>query len=184
MPNVIFTNRLILRHWRDEDTEPFIKINKDPEVMRFFPSTQSADETLALITRIQNHFNDYGYGAYAVERIDTGQFIGFTGFSHPSFKSHFTPCVEIGWRLGKEHWNQGFATEAAKACLNYGFENLGLNEIYSFTATLNLPSINVMEKAGLKKIGGFEHPAVADRHKLKTHVLYKIAKEAWFIPNE
>jgi ribosomal-protein-alanine N-acetyltransferase len=172
---IIETKRLKLRQWKDEDTQSFIKMNGDAEVMRFFPSVQSADETIALIARIQKHFNDYGYGPYAVQRIDTGQFIGFTGFFHPTFKSHFTPCIEIGWRLDKDHWNQGFATDAAIACLQYGFDKLGLNEIYSFTATINLPSINVMEKAGLKKIGQFEHPNVPDGHRLKTHVLYKIA---------
>lgn len=174
---IITTPRLILRHWKDEDTEPFIKMNMDEEVMRFFPAMQSADETIALIARVQKHFEDYGYGPYAVERIDTGQFIGFTGFFHPRFESYFTPCIEIGWRLSKDAWNLGFATEAAKACLGYGFEKLGLHEIYSFTATINLPSINVMEKARLKKVGEFEHPGIAEGHKLKTHVLFKIANE-------
>ena len=175
---VITTPRLKIRHWKDEDTEPFIKMNKDEEVMRFFPAVQSAKATIALIGRVHEHFNDYGYGPYAVERMDTGQFIGFTGFFHPRFKSHFTPCVEIGWRLDKEHWNQGFATEAAIACLEHGFEILGLDEVYSFTATINLPSIKVMEKAGLKKTGEFEHPDVPDGHRLKTHVLYKIANQS------
>jgi ribosomal-protein-alanine N-acetyltransferase len=110
--------------------------------------------------------------------MDNGQFIGYTGFAHPTFESHFTPCVEIGWRLSKENWNQGFATEAALACLHYGFKKLAFNEIYSFTATINLPSIKVMEKIGMKKQGEFEHPALAEGHKLKTHVLYKIAKES------
>ena len=152
-------------------------MNKDKEVTRFFPAALSADETIALIARVHEHFKDYGYGPYAVERIDTGQFIGFTGFFHPRFESHFTPCVEIGWRLSKDAWNLGFATEAAKACLGYGFEKLDLNEIYAFTATINQPSINVMVKAGLKKVGEFEHPSVPDGHKLKTHVLFKIVNE-------
>ena len=175
MPHPILTTpRLILRHWRDDDVEPFIKMNADAEVMRYFPSTHTAEDTLAQIARIKAHFTNHGYGPFAVERKDTGQFIGFTGLSQPSFKSHFTPCVEIGWRLSKENWGQGFATEAAKACLQYGFTEIGLKEIYSFTATLNQPSINVMQKTGMNYMGNFEHPALPDGHVLKTHVLYKI----------
>jgi ribosomal-protein-alanine N-acetyltransferase len=172
--SVLTTPRLILRHWRDDDVEPFIKMNADAEVMRYFPSTQTPEETLTLIARIKAHFTDYGYGPFAVERKDNGRFIGFTGLFHPTFKSHFTPCVEIGWRLSKENWRQGFATEAAKACLQHGFTDIGLKEIYSFTAKLNLPSINVMKKTGMNYMGEFEHPNLADGHVLKTHVLYKI----------
>jgi ribosomal-protein-alanine N-acetyltransferase len=176
-PAIITTNRLKLRHWRDEDTEPFSQLNKDPEVMRFFPCIQNAEETLAQIGRIKKHFRDYNYGLYAIERIDNGQFIGFTGFTHPNFQSFFTPCVEIGWRLSKENWGRGFATEAAKACLYYGFAELGFKEIYSFTAFVNIPSMNVMQKAGLKMAGEFEHPSLPDGHRLKNHVLYKIASK-------
>jgi RimJ/RimL family protein N-acetyltransferase len=175
---ILITNRLKLRLWYEDDTEPFIKLNNDPEVMRFFPSIQTADETLQQIARIKKHFTDYGYGLYAVERLDNQQFIGYTGFAHPSFQSYFTPCVEVGWRLSRENWGQGFATEAAIACINHGFTTLGFNEIYSFTAVINLPSINVMKKSGLEYIGEFEHPALPDGHRLKTHVLYKIDAKA------
>ena len=170
---MITTPRLILRHWRDEDVEPFIKMNMDKEVMRYFPTMQTAEETKAQLKRIKQHFADFGYGLYAVERLDTGQFIGFTGFAHPRFESYFTPCIEIGWRLSKDSWGCGFATEAAIACIQHGFSKLGFEEILSFTATINKPSISVMEKAGLSKIGEFEHPALPDGHVLKTHVLYK-----------
>jgi RimJ/RimL family protein N-acetyltransferase len=172
---IITTPRLKLRHWKDEEAEPFIKMNMDKEVMRFFPSTQTAEETIAQIGRIKQHFTDFGYGLYAVERTDNGQFIGYTGFAHPRFESFFTPCVEIGWRLGKDNWHQGFATEAALACLKYGFDEIGFKEIFSFTAVINKPSENVMERAGLNRVGDFEHPALPDGHILKPHVLYKIA---------
>jgi [ribosomal protein S5]-alanine N-acetyltransferase len=172
---IISTPRLNLREWKQEDTGPFIKMNMDKEVMRYFPSIQNEAETTAQIARIKQHFNDYGYGLYALERKDTGAFIGFTGFAHPRFESFFTPCVEIGWRLNKEHWNMGFATEAARACIKFGFGELNFNEIVSFTAVVNLPSINVMKKSGLSMVGEFEHPLVKEGHVLRSHVLYKIA---------
>ena len=171
---ILTTPRLILRPWLDEDAEPFAQMNADPEVMRFFPNTQTAEETLALIARVKAHFTKHGYGPFAVERKDNGQFIGFTGLSQPNFKTDFTPCVEVGWRLSKPNWGHGFATEAAIASINYGFTELGLKEIYSFTVPTNLPSINVMKKAGLKYAGQFQHPKVLEGHALKTHVLYKI----------
>lgn len=116
----------------------------------------------------------YGYGFFAVERKDNGEFIGFTGLTHPGFEAEFTPCVEIGWRLSKQNWGQGFATEAAMACLKFGFQELGLNEIYSFTSVHNLRSEQVMKKIGMIKEGYFEHPLMDDGHFLKQHVLYKI----------
>ena len=173
---IITTTRLKLRHWQEEDQQPFIKMNMDKDVMQFFPDLQTAEETLAQIGRIKQQFTDFGYGFYAIERIDNGQFVGFTGFAHPRFESHFTPCVEIGWRLSKANWGHGFATEAALACIHHGFKHLGFKEILSWTATINKPSIHVMEKAGLKKTGEFEHPLIPEGHILKTHVLYKIER--------
>lgn len=172
----IETPRLILRQWQASDYEPFIAMNMDSEVMRYFPATQTREQTLALIERVKLHFAEHGYGPFAVERKDTGRFIGFTGLSIPRFESYFTPCVEVGWRLSKEHWNNGFAQEAAKASLDFGFNTIGLSEIYSFTSIHNLPSINVMKKIGMKEDGQFEHPNVPDGNWLKTHVLYKIDK--------
>ena len=177
MSNIVITTpRLKLRYWKEEDNQPFIEMNRDAEVMRFFPKLQTEEETLQQIKRIKKHFEEYGYGLYAMERIDDGDFIGFTGFSHPTFKSHFTPCVEIGWRLKADSWGNGFATEAAIACLKYGFTELQLPEIYSFTAAINLPSVNVMKKCGMAYLETFEHPAMTEGDKLKTHVLYKANK--------
>ena len=171
----IETPRLILRQWHEDDHEPYIALNKDPEVVEFFPSTYTREETLAQIDRCVRHINQYGFGFFAVERKDNGQFIGFTGLSHPRFESYFTPCVEIGWRLSKANWGFGFATEAAKACLEFGFERLNVDEIFSFTAERNIRSENVMKKIGMVKDGYFEHPSIADWHPLKRHVLYKIS---------
>ena len=169
----IYTPRLILRRWQQSDHAAFIAMNMDPEVMRYFPALQTPEQTEAMIARVEAFIEEHGYGLFALERRDTNQFIGFTGLSHPRFESFFTPCVEIGWRLAKGHWGQGFAQEAARTCLQFGFEQLGLKEIYSFTSLLNTPSINVMQKIGMTEAGQFEHPAIADGHPLRTHVLYR-----------
>ena len=172
----IHTPRLILRQWQESDHGPYIAMKMDPEVMRYFPALQTRETTLAQIERFRTFIDENGYGFLAMERRDTGEFIGFTGLALPRFESFFTPCVEIGWRLDKAHWGQGFAQEAANACLGFGFDKLNLTEIYSFTSILNLPSINVMKKIGMKEAGQFEHPNIADGDRLKTHVLYKITK--------
>jgi len=168
------TPRLILRQWQESDHEPYIQLNADKEVMEFFQSTSTRDESLAQIARLVSHIDQYGFGFFAVERKDNQQFIGFTGLANDRFESHFTPCVEIGWRLSKVNWNQGFATEAARACLNYAFDILKLKEIYSYTAVDNKRSEHVMEKIGMNKVGIFDHPLIEDGHVLKRHVLYKI----------
>jgi RimJ/RimL family protein N-acetyltransferase len=169
----IETPRLVLRQWTETDHEPFIELNLDRDVMEFFPSTLTREESMGQIARITTHINQYGYGLFAVERKDNHQFIGFTGLSHPQFESYFTPCVEIGWRLSKENWNQGFAIEAAKACLKWGLQTLKLSEIYSFTSIHNLRSEQVMIKIGMHKMDLFEHPMIKEGHFLKQHVLYK-----------
>jgi len=172
----IETPRLILRQWTIADQEPFIQLNMDQEVMEFFPSTKTREETLAQIDRIVNNINKYGYGFFAVERKDNGEFIGFTGLTHPGFENYFTPCVEIGWRLSRANWNHGFATEAARACLEFGFEKLNLKEIYSFTAVQNKRSEQLMIKTGMIKQGLFDHPALEEGDPLRQHVLYKIER--------
>jgi ribosomal-protein-alanine N-acetyltransferase len=178
MPEIfIETPRLILRQWKETDHRPFIQLNMDRDVMEFFPSISTKAKTLAQIERFTRHIIQYGYGFFAVERKDNHQFIGFTGLSHPGFESHFTPCVEIGWRLNKANWNNGFATEAAKACLEYGFTTLGLDEIYSFTSVHNIRSERVMKKIGMIKVGEFEHPMLEDGNFLKAHVLYRIKNQ-------
>ncbi len=128
----ITTQRLALRKWIDADFMPFAAMNKDAEVMQFFPKILTDDETASMIKRIDAHFHKYGYGLFAIEKIATKQFIGFSGFMVPAFKSFFTPCIEIGWRIKKEEWNKGFATEAAKACLQYGFKTLGFEKSVFF----------------------------------------------------
>lgn len=174
-PIFIETPRLILREWLESDYEPFIVLNADADVMEFFPDVLSLDETLAQIGRINVHFEKNGFGLFAIERKDNGQFIGFTGLAHVNFESYFTPCVEIGWRLSKQNWGLGFATEAAKACIEYGFNKLDLKEICSFTSIHNKRSEHVMEKIGMHKSGEFDHPLLVRGSFLERHVLYKIA---------
>ncbi|MFM2146002.1 MAG: hypothetical protein RL732_838 [Bacteroidota bacterium] len=149
-------------------------MNQDPGVMEYFPSLLSPDKTEQLYNRIQKHFEEHGFGLYALEESTTGAFIGFTGFMIPSFTAPFTPCVEIGWRLRKAYWGKGLASEAALACLEYGFSTWHFPEVYSFTSVYNTRSENVMKKIGMHKAGEFEHPNIPRADRLCRHVLYKI----------
>lgn len=176
MTDTLSTTRLRLRRWRDKDRGPFAAMNADARVMEFFLNTLSRAESDALADRIEAHFRDRGFGLWAVE-VPTAGFIGFTGLSVPRFEAPFMPCVEIGWRLAVEHWGKGYATEAARLALGYGFETLRLSEIVSFTATTNLRSRAVMERLGMCRdpADDFDHPALPDGHPLRRHVLYRLA---------
>lgn len=175
---LITTPRLGFRLWQATDLEPFAAMNANPEVMRYFPSLLSEKQSQSLIEKVMQHQEKYGYCAYAVDLLKNKQFIGYIGFMKPSFEEFFTPCVEIAWRLDNRFWNQGLATEGALACLEYGFEALDFNEIYSFTTVLNIPSERIMQKIGMTKIGTFEHPLLDKKDKLRTHLLYKILKNS------
>ena len=174
------TERLCLRRWRTEDREPFAALNRDPRVMEFLPAPLSPEESGALIDRLEAHFQRHGFGLWAVEVPGVASCIGFIGLSVPGFETHFTPCVEVGWRLAAEHWGQGYATEGARAALAYGFEALGLAEIVSFTVPDNLRSRRVMEKLGMthNRIDDFDHPLLAPGHRLRRHVLYRCTSSA------
>jgi [ribosomal protein S5]-alanine N-acetyltransferase len=173
------SERLRYREWIEEDLEPFIRMNQDKSVMEFFPSTLSKEKTLELVDRISKHFDNFGFGLYAVEKKGDPGFIGFTGFATASFDSFFTPCTEIGWRFDKFEWGKGFAHEAAMACLKFGFLQLGFEKIYSFTSLLNLRSESVMIHLGMKRVGSFEHPLLPAGNPLRTHVLYQLEKSDW-----
>lgn len=170
------SDRLILRQWRAEDRLPFQRLNADPRVMEFFPGVLSAEESDALVGRIENHFNRHGFGPFAAELVETGNFIGFVGLMVPEFEAPFTPAVEIGWRLEAEHWGRGLATEAARAAVGYAFDDLGLNGLVSFTVPGNVRSRRVMERIGMTHDSrdDFEHPGLAEGHALRRHVLYRI----------
>lgn len=174
----IETKRLLLRDWNTSDLDPFIEMNKDTDVMNYFPKLLTDHETLDLYNKISAEFDDYGYGLYAVELKETGEFIGFIGFHWATFESDFTPCIEIGWRLKKTRWGNGYATEGAMACLDYGFNQLNVDQIISFTAAVNTPSQRVMEKIGLTYVNTFDFPGL-DNEKLRNHVLYSLDRQSY-----
>jgi RimJ/RimL family protein N-acetyltransferase len=173
---VIQTERLLLRPWRVEDREPFARLNADPAVMRYFPGTLSREESDALADRIEAQFARNGFTFFAAELRESGVFTGFVGLAVTPFEAHFTPCVEIGWRLASEYWNRGLATEGALAALRYAFDELRLSEVVALTVPANLPSRRVMEKIGMTRNAAddFEHPRLPERHPLRRHVLYRV----------
>jgi RimJ/RimL family protein N-acetyltransferase len=168
------TPRLGLRRWKAADLEPCAAMNADPAVREFFPSgLMTREQSAEMIGRLEEHFDQYGYGFYALDVLDTGEFIGFTGLSHPTgLDAWFVPCVEIGWRLRREAWGRGYATEAALVCLRHGWEVLGLQKIYAYTAMLNVRSARVMQKIGMTLAGEFDHPKIESGHPLQRHVVY------------
>lgn len=174
----LVTKRLRLRAWRAGDLEPFAALNADPGVMEHFPAPLDRAESDALAAGIQAHFAERGFGLWAVEAPGEIPFAGFVGLSVPRRALPFTPCVEVGWRLARHCWGRGYATEAARAALSFGFGTLGLEEIVSFTAAGNLRSRGVMERLGMSRdeADDFDHPALPEGHRLRRHVLYRLGR--------
>ncbi len=172
------TERLILRRWRNSDREPFARMNADPSVMEFFPQPLSAEDSDLLVDRVEAHFEQHGFGPCAAELAEDHSFIGFVGLSVPKFSAHFTPCVEIGWRLSAGHWGRGLATEGAREMVRQAFDVLGLEELVSFTVPANLRSRRVMEKLEMthNPEDDFDHPALPANHPLRRHVLYRLRR--------
>jgi RimJ/RimL family protein N-acetyltransferase len=172
------TDRLLLRAWRDEDLEPFAALNADPRVMEFFRSVLSRQESDEMVQRVRAHFDQRGFGFWALEVKGGARLAGMVGLAVPSFDAHFTPCVEIGWRLAVEHWGKGYATEAARECLRFAFQQLGLKEVVAFTAVGNFRSRRVMERIGMTRSerDDFDHPRVPEGHPLRRHVLYRVTR--------
>lgn len=181
MSSIIQTKRLILRPWKKEDFGPFAQLNNDPRVMEYFPGLISREESDRFANSIIADFQKYGWGFWAVSLINGADFIGFIGLRYDDFDAPFTPAVEIGWRLAHEFWHCGYATEGAKAALNYGFKTIGLNEIISFTAVQNMRSRAVMERIGMRhqESDDFDNPKLPEGHPLRRHVLYRLNKEKW-----
>ena len=173
------TERLLLRSWREDDLAPFAALNADPEVMAHFPSALDREASDALAARAQARLDELGYGLWAVEVRATGTFIGFTGLALQTFEAHFTPAVEVGWRLARSAWGHGYASEAARAALAHGFGPAGLDEIVSMTAVTNVRSQRVMQRIGMTRdpADDFEHPNVAEGSPLRPHVLYRIGRD-------
>jgi ribosomal-protein-alanine N-acetyltransferase len=173
---VATTERLILRRWQQSDREPFARLNADPRVMEFFPGVLTLEESNALVDRIEDRFLERGFGFCAAELRQDHSFIGFIGLGVPSFQAHFTPCVEIGWRLATEYWGRGLATEGARAMGRYAFDVLKLDALVSFAVTGNMRSRRVMEKLGMRRdpAEDFDHPKLTEGHPLRRHVLYRL----------
>jgi RimJ/RimL family protein N-acetyltransferase len=174
----IETERLLLRNWERRDREPFARLNADERVMEFMPARLSRAESDDYVDHIEDHFREHGFGVYALELRREREFVGYTGLVVPGFDAHFTPCVEIGWRLSAEHWGRGLATEAAKAAVRFAFESLALDSLVSFTVPANTRSRRVMEKIGMTHdpSDDFEHPGLPQGHPLRRHVLYRLRR--------
>lgn len=175
---ILKTKRLILRTWKEEDLDPMLAVNQDLLVCEFLPKIGNRAATKTLIRRFMNHYKKNGFTAYAVELKSNGEFIGFVGLLVASFEAHFTPAVEIGWRLSSQHWGQGYATEAAKAVVDFAFTILKLEEIVSFTVENNIRSRRVMEKIGMQHDphDDFNHPKLSKNSPLCRHVLYRLSR--------
>jgi ribosomal-protein-alanine N-acetyltransferase len=173
------SERLILRPWRDEDLDPLFAINGDPESMRYFAATLNRAESDAWAARMRAHFAEHGWGLWVVEEAATGDFVGVVGLMTIPWQADFTPAVEIGWRIAPGFRRLGYAEEAARAALAYGFGTLGLSSIVAFTVPGNAASWNLMEKLGMTAAGEFEHPRLPEGHHYRRHLLYRMHRADW-----
>ena len=175
------TSRLVLRRWREDDREPFAKLNTDPVVMERFPYLLTRAESDAFVDRIEAGFEERGYGLRAVEVPGVAAFIGFVGLNPATFEAHFTPALEVGWRLDQPYWWAGYATEGGRAALAFAFAELGEQEVVSFTSVGHTRSRAVMERLGMTRDPDedFEHPNVPEGHPVRPHVLYRIDRRTW-----
>jgi ribosomal-protein-alanine N-acetyltransferase len=178
LPRELRTDRLLLRRWSDADREPFAMMNADPRVMEHYPHALSRDESDDFVDRIEAHFEERGFGLWAVEIVGVAPLVGFVGLQVPRFDAHFTPCVEVGWRLAHEHWGHGYASEAARAALASGFHDHDLDEIVAMTVPANTRSMAVMQRIGMTRnpADDFDHPRLPEGHRLRRHVLYRIGR--------
>ena len=178
-PATLTTQRLILRPWRDEDLEPLFAINGDPESMRYFAAPMTRAESDAWAARMRAHIAEYGWGFWVVAEAASGDFVGVVGLLTIPWQAHFTPAVEIGWRIAPAFRRQGYAEEAARAALAHGFGALGLGSIVAFTVPGNSGSWRLMEKLGVRPAGDFDHPRLPEGHHYRRHLLYRLTQAAW-----
>lgn len=180
MTHEMQTDRLLLRQWKEEDRQPFSALNNDPLVMRYFPRTFTQAESDRFIDEQIKHLSLNDWGAWAVECLETGEFIGFVGFSRPA---PWHPCagnIDVGWRLGRRFWGHGYATEAARQALQVGFESIGFDQVVAFTSRCNLPSLSVMRKIGMQlDAEGFLHPRIENENPLRDHAVYRLSRTEW-----
>ena len=172
-PYLFTTPRLGFRTWQEFDLDDFSAINADPETMRFFQKTYSREDTLEMMNRMQRTFEEKGYCYFAVDYLESKELVGTIGLGWKTFESDFTPCVDIGWRIGKKWWNQGLATEGAAACLEYA-QKLQLPEVLSMASIDNTASIQVMKKIGMSYWKDFDHSELASHPHIQRCSLYRI----------
>lgn len=174
-PLYLFTSlRLGFRNWNTGDLEAFAQMNADPEVMRYFPSALTRDQSKKFMKRLQQHFEDHGYTYYAVDCMKTREWIGFIGLTYQTYEAPFTPATDVGWRLKKSAWNRGFATEGAQRCIQYAFAELGLEEMVAVCPVGNRASENVMQKIGMTHSGTFDHSLLVNYPNLQKCCWYTI----------
>jgi RimJ/RimL family protein N-acetyltransferase len=172
----IRTDRLVMRRWRDADRDAYAAMNADPEVMRYFPATLARATSNASVDRIEELFDQQGFGLWALEAAATGEFIGFTGLNPMPDGVPGAGGMEVGWRLVRQAWHKGFATEAARAAVDVAFTGAGLAELWSMTAVLNRPSQAVMLRIGMTPHALFDHPKIAAGHPLRRHIVYRLER--------
>ncbi|MDW3649984.1 MAG: GNAT family N-acetyltransferase [Bacteroidia bacterium] len=177
MKYIIESERVGMRAWKASDLDELAAINADPEVMKYFNRSLNKEESGIMMQRLQKQLEERGYTYFAAEEKSTGGLLGFVGLHFQDYEAPVRPFVDIGWRLKRAVWGKGFAPEAAKACLAFAFEELGLDAIYSVTPLQNSPSERVMQKIGMKKIAEFGHPKIPDDSEIKVCVFYEIKKE-------
>ena len=180
MTTIIETDRLILRTWNKEDAEAYFQINQDPKVNEL-RGALTLHQVNDFMFTANNEQNQYGFSLFAAEIKVTKEMIGFIGLKYINWEPNLAAVVSIGWQLGSQYWGKGYATEGAKACLEYGFKKCSLKEIISFTVPANIRSIRVMEKIGLKRDlnGDFAHPKLAADHPLLQHILYRLTVDEY-----
>jgi ribosomal-protein-alanine N-acetyltransferase len=183
VPTELTTPRLWLRQWRADDLVPFAELNADPEAMRYFPATLTRAQSDEFAAWARATMSWQGWGLWAVEVPGVAPFIGLVGLNRPSFEAHFTPTIEVGWRLCRRHWGHGYASEAAAASLSFAFDQLHCPEVVAFTSTINERSIRVMRRLGMTNdpADDFDHPRVPDG-PLRRHVLFRMRREQWRPP--
>jgi RimJ/RimL family protein N-acetyltransferase len=173
------SERLGFRNWTEKDVTEFSVINADLEVMKHFPKPLTKKETSKYITRLQNHYQENGYNYFATEILKTGELIGFIGLAYQDYETDFTPATDIGWRLKKNSWGNGYATEGAKKCLEFAFNELNLDKIFSICTEQNTKSENIMQKIGMEKRGKFNHPKLKEYPEYQKCISYEITKNVW-----
>jgi RimJ/RimL family protein N-acetyltransferase len=172
----IRTARLLMRRWRDADRDAYAAMNADPEVMRYFPATLDRAASNHSINRMEQLFDEQGFGLWALEKAATGEFLGFTGLNPMPDGVPGAGGMEVGWRLAQPAWHQGFATEAATAAVDVAFNGAGLDQLWSMTAVINRPSQAVMLRLGMTPYALFDHPRLAVGHLLRRHIAYRLER--------